>query len=88
VYFSVKKGRAKVIKFRLHKVAADRDILKIGEMAELAGLSPQTVSGLWNNNTLRVDLSTLNALCEALNCTPGDLLEYLPEASTKAKKRS
>lgn len=76
-----------MIKFRLHKVAADRDILKIGEMAERAGLSPQTVSGLWNNNTLRVDLSTLNALCEALHCTPGDLLEYLPEVSPKAKKK-
>ena len=32
-----------MIKFRLHKVAADRDIMKIGEMAEQAGLSPQTV---------------------------------------------
>jgi len=76
-----------MIKFRLHKVAADRDILKIGEMAGRAGLSPQTVSGIWNNNALRIDLSTLNALCQALNCTPGDLLEYVPEASPKAKKR-
>lgn len=76
-----------MIKFRLHKVAADRDILKIGEMAERAMLSPQTVSGLWNNKTLRVDLSTLNALCETLHCTPGDLLEYVAEAAPKAKKR-
>lgn len=76
-----------MIKFRLHKVAADRDILKIGGMAERAGLSPQTVSGIWNNNALRIDLSTLSALCEALNCTPGDLLEYVPEATPKGKKR-
>ena len=76
-----------MIKFRLHKVAADRDIMKIGEMAARAGLSPQTVSGIWNNNALRIDLSTLNALCEAVHCTPGDLLEYVPEASPKGKKR-
>jgi putative transcriptional regulator len=76
-----------MIKFRLHKVAADRDILKIGEMAERARLSPQTVSGIWNNNALRIDLATLNALCEALHCTPGDLLEYVPEASSKTKKK-
>ena len=75
-----------MIKFRLHKVAADRDITKIGVMAERARLSPKTVSALWNNHTLRVDLSTLNALCEALNCTPGDLLEYVPEAAPKKKK--
>ena len=76
-----------MIKFRLHKVAADRDIMKIGEMAERAGLSPQTVSGIWNNNALRIDLSTLSALCQALNCTPGDLLEYVPEVSPRAKKK-
>jgi len=77
-----------MIKFRLHKVAADRDILKIGEMAERAGLSPQTVSGIWNNNALRIDLATLNALCEELHCTPGDLLEYVAETPAKGKKRS
>lgn len=77
-----------MIRFRLHKVAADRDILRIGVMAERAGLSAQTVSGLWNNNVVRIDLSTLEALCEALNCTPGDLLEYTPETSTKGKKKS
>ena len=76
-----------MIKFRVHKVAADRDITKIGVMAERAGLNFKTVSGLWNNNALRIDLATLNALCEALHCTPGDLLEYVPEASPKGKKR-
>jgi len=76
-----------MIKFRLHKVAADRDILKIGEMAERAGLSPQTVSGIWNNNALRIDLATLNALCEELQCTPGDLLEYVTEAPATGKKK-
>ncbi len=77
-----------MIKFRLHKVAADRDVMKIGDMAERAGLNFKTVSSLWNNNTLRVDLSTLNALCEALDCTPGDLLEYVPETVPKGKKKS
>lgn len=77
-----------MIKFRLHKVAAGQDITKIGVMAERAGLNFKTISALWHNKTLRVDLSTLNALCEALNCTPGDLLEYVPEASTRVKKKS
>ncbi len=77
-----------MIKFRLHKVAADRDITKIGVMAERAGLNFKTVSALWNNQTVRVDLSTLNALCEALHCTPGDLLEYVSEPTAKGKKKS
>jgi putative transcriptional regulator len=77
-----------MIRFRLHKVAADRDIIRIGVMAERAGLAQQTVSGLWNNNVVRIDLGTLEALCEALHCTPGDLLEYTPETSPKGKKKS
>jgi len=77
-----------MIRFRLHKVAANQDITKIKDVAEKAGLSALAVSGIWNNASLRVDLSTLNALCEALHCTPGDLLEYVPEASAKGKKKS
>jgi putative transcriptional regulator len=76
-----------MVKFRLHKIAADRDILKIKDMAEKADLAPVTVSGLWNNNTLRVDLNTLNALCETLHCQPGDLLEYVPEPVRSSKRR-
>ena len=76
-----------MIRFRLHKVAADRDITKIKDVAEQAGLSALAVSGIWNNTSLRVDLSTLNALCKALSCTPGALLEYQPEASPRAKKK-
>ncbi|HEV8714219.1 MAG TPA: helix-turn-helix transcriptional regulator [Candidatus Binatia bacterium] len=76
-----------MIRFRLHKVAADRDITKIKDVAGKAGLSALAVSGIWNNISLRVDLSTLNALCEALHCTPGDLLEYVPEVSPKSKKK-
>jgi putative transcriptional regulator len=76
-----------MIKFRVHKVAADRDIIKIKDLAEKAGLAPMTVSGLWNNSTLRVDLTTLNALCVALQCQPGDLMEYVLEAPTPQRKK-
>ncbi len=76
-----------MVRFRLHKVAADKDITKIKDVAEKAGLSALAVSGIWNNASLRVDLKTLNALCEALECTPGDLLEYVPEATPKGKKK-
>lgn len=77
-----------MIKFRLHRVAADRDIMKIKDLAEKAGLAAMTVSGLWNNSTQRVDLTTLNSLCAALQCQPGDLLEYVPDSpSSKKRKR-
>jgi putative transcriptional regulator len=76
-----------MIRFRLHKVAVNQDITKIKDVAEKAGLSALAVSGIWNNASLRVDLKTMNALCNALNCTPGDLFEYTPDAA-KGKKKS
>ena len=76
-----------MIRFVLHRVAANQDITKIKDVAEKAGLSALAVSGIWNNASLRVDLKTLNALCNALNCTPGDLFEYTPDG-TKGKKKT
>jgi putative transcriptional regulator len=76
-----------MIRFRLHKVAVNQDITKIKDVAEKAGLSALTVSDMWNNVSLRVDLRTMNALCNALNCTPGDLFEYTPDTA-KGKKKS
>ena len=76
-----------MIRFVLHRMAANRDITKIKDVAAKAGLSALAVSGIWNNASLRVDLKTLNALCNALNCTPGDLFEYEPDPP-KGKKKS
>ena len=48
-------------------------------MTELAGLADVTVvnlSVLKNGRARAIRFSTLTALCEALDCQPGDLLEY------------
>lgn len=50
-----------------------------GELAELIGLTPANLSILKNNKAKAVRFSTLEALCKALDCQPGDLLEYTPE---------
>ena len=75
-----------MIRFRLHKVAADRDITKIKDVAEMTGVMPNTVSSIWNNRSRGIDFSTLDALCQALNCTPGDILEYLPNKPERHKR--
>jgi DNA-binding Xre family transcriptional regulator len=45
-----------------------------------AGLSYPTVHGIYHNDTMRVDLATLDALARALGCDPGNLVG-------KAKRR-
>ena len=48
-----------------------------GELAEEIGITPANLSILKNNKAKR--FSTLEALCKALDCQPGELLEYVEE---------
>lgn len=45
------------------------------ELSRRSGVSIVTVNGITNNRTARVDLETLDKLCDALDCAPGELLE-------------
>lgn len=65
------------IKWRLTAVMADREIDN-NRLHELTGLHAGTISKLKNNPPRRVDVETLEALCRALDCQPGDLLRYAP----------
>ena len=50
-----------------------------GELAEKVGITPANLSILKCGKARAVRLSTLDALCRALDCQPGDILEYRPE---------
>ncbi|MBQ5410797.1 MAG: helix-turn-helix transcriptional regulator [Bacteroidales bacterium] len=48
------------------------------ELAEKIGLSTVNLSNLKTGKVKGVRFTTLDAICKALDCQPGDLLEYLP----------
>ncbi|MDR3365320.1 MAG: helix-turn-helix transcriptional regulator [Clostridiales Family XIII bacterium] len=50
--------------------------MSAGELAERVGITPANLSILKNNKAKAIRFSTLEALCEALGCQPGDILEY------------
>jgi len=52
-----------------------------GELAEKVGITPANLSILKCGKAKAIRLSTLEALCRALECQPGDILEYQPEES-------
>lgn len=54
---------------------------KIGltELANEVDITLANLSILKNNKARAVRLSTLNAICKALNCQPGDILEYFAD---------
>ena len=50
-----------------------------GELAEKVCISATNLSILKTGKAKAVRFSTLEALCRALDCQPGDILEYVPE---------
>lgn len=60
---------------RLDRVMADRKI-SLNELAEKVGISNVNLSNIKTGKISAVRFSTLNAICRALNCQPGDILEY------------
>lgn len=51
-----------------------------GELAERIGITPANMSILKTGKAKAIRFSTLNAICKALDCQPGDILEYRPGA--------
>ena len=49
------------------------------ELSERIGITPANLSILKTGKAKAIRFTTLNALCNALDCQPGDLLEYAPD---------
>jgi len=53
--------------------------MKSNELAEIVGITTANLSILKTGKAKAVRFSTLEAICQALDCQPGDILEYLPD---------
>ena len=66
-----------MIKLNLDRVMQERQ-LSLTELAERIGITLANLSILKTNKARAVRFSTLDALCRALECQPGELLEFVP----------
>jgi putative transcriptional regulator len=55
--------------------------MAVGTLAERIGITPANLAELKNARAKAVRLATLDALCQALDCQPGDLLRWEPDAA-------
>lgn len=53
--------------------------MAVGTLADLVGITPANLAVLKNGRAKAVRFTTLAALCEALECQPGDILRWEPE---------
>ena len=63
---------------RLDVMLAKRK-MKANDLAEFVGITPSNLSLLRSGKVRGVRFATLEAICQALDCQPGDLLEYAPD---------
>lgn len=64
--------------FSLDKVMADRKI-SLNELAEKVEIADVNLSNIKTGKISAIRFSTLSAICDALDCQPGDLLEFQRE---------
>lgn len=50
--------------------------MKLGELADIIGITNANLSILKTGKAKSIRFSTLNAICQALDCQPGDILEF------------
>lgn len=72
-------------------IAVDIDVMlarrkmSVGELADRVGITPANLAVLKNGRAKAVRFATLAALCEVLECQPGDLLRWEAEDADEAE---
>ncbi|MFE2164260.1 helix-turn-helix domain-containing protein [Streptomyces sp. NPDC059447] len=75
-------------------IAVDIDVMlarrkmSVGELAERVGITPANLAVLKNGRAKAVRFTTLAALCEVLECQPGDLLRWESEPGFESASES
>ena len=57
--------------------------ISLGELSQKVDVTMANLSILKNNKARAVRFSTLEAICKALDCQPGDILEFVPDGEEK-----
>lgn len=67
------------IRIELDVMMARRKV-RLNELADAVGITPQNLSVLKTGKARAIRFSTLEAICAFLDCSPGDILVYDPDA--------
>jgi len=60
--------------------------MRLNDLAEAVDITPQNLSILKTGKAKAIRFSTLEAICEALACQPGEILEFRPETKPDTVK--
>lgn len=72
-----------MIRCRLSALMGERKILKLSEVAQATSINRNTLTSLYYDRAIRIELTVANTLCKYFNCTMQDLFEYSNEPEKK-----
>lgn len=72
-----------MIKIRIKEIAKSRGIKNAHRLQLAAELSPAAASRFWKTEIEKISMETLDRLCKALECQPGDLFVYTADNTEK-----
>lgn len=67
-----------MVKCHLSKLMGERK-MNISDVARVSGVNRGTITRLYHETAVRIELDTIDRLCRVLGCEVGDLLEHLKE---------
>lgn len=63
---------------KLSEIAGGKRIT-IAELSRITGIGYSVIQRLYNDQVKSVEMETINKLCLALECTPNDILKFIPD---------
>ena len=75
------------VKIKIKEVSENSGIENPFQLANASGISYALCYRLWHEQTTQISLSTLARVCDALSCTPGDLLKLEPNEKKRGGRK-
>lgn len=66
------------VKFKLKVLLAINEMTQ-KQLAEVTGIRPPTISAICTGSVKQIPVEAINKICKALDCQPGDFMEYVEE---------
>lgn len=76
-----------MIRVHLSNILGDRRYTQ-KHLASITKIRPNTINALYHETAKHISFAQLNRICEALDCSISDIIEYIPSASKKAEEKT